>query len=381
MLGIALGVAALIIVLSVMNGFQKEVRDRMLSVIAHVELYERWGGALPDWTQLAAQARQHPEVVGAAPFVPAQALIARGEDMRGAMVRGIEPVAEATVTPLAASMKDTFARLKSGEWGVLIGVELANALGVREGDALTLVAPSGQVTPAGVVPRLKQVTVAGVFEVTKPFYSLDTGRVFRQLGDVRHRGAEFSLSGQIAPGLTAIAGTALIDAKLSGDAVDSGLVGRKPLASFGRLSTAVLDYRPTFAPAVSVDLVVESTSDRVACLTTSAMRHACSSRAGGWCTPPAACCRQRTKRLPRPFQRSTRTLSPCRWQACWPWLRCLRQTACARARMANGSVCGHIGMQRMAFLLPSGGKSPERPANELFRLSRSPTGSCPAIVD
>ena len=106
--------------------------------------------------------------------------------------------------------------------------------------------------------------VAGVFEVRKPFYSLDAGRVFRQLGNVRHRGAEFSLSGQVAPGLTAIAGTALIDATLSGDAVDSGVVGKRPLASFGRLSTAVLDYRPTFAPAVSVDLVVESTSDRIA---------------------------------------------------------------------------------------------------------------------
>ena len=106
--------------------------------------------------------------------------------------------------------------------------------------------------------------VAGVFEVSKPFYSIDTARVFRQLGDVRHRGAEFSLSGQIAPGFTVIAGTALIDATLSGDAVDSRLLGKKPLASFGRLSTAVLDYRPTFAPAVSVDLVVESTSDRVA---------------------------------------------------------------------------------------------------------------------
>lgn len=113
-----------------------------------------------------------------------------------------------------------------------------------------------------ITPNIR--LVAGVFDVTKPFYSLDAARVFRQLGDVRHRGAEFSFSGQLAPGLTAIAGTALIDAKLSGDAVDSGLVGRKPLASFGRLSTAVLDYRPTFAPDFSVDLVVESTSDRVA---------------------------------------------------------------------------------------------------------------------
>lgn len=106
--------------------------------------------------------------------------------------------------------------------------------------------------------------VAGVFDVTKPFFSLDAARTFRQLGIVRHRGAEFSLSGQIAPGLTTVVGTALIDARLTGDGVDAGLVGRRPLASFGRLTTAVLDYRPPFASDVSVDLVVESTSDRIA---------------------------------------------------------------------------------------------------------------------
>ena len=102
-LGITLGVAALIIVLSVMNGFQKEVRDRMLSVVAHVELYDANGEGLADWHTLATQAKQNPAVIGAAPFVPAQALIARGEDMRGAMVRGIIPSEEATVTPLAAT--------------------------------------------------------------------------------------------------------------------------------------------------------------------------------------------------------------------------------------------------------------------------------------
>ena len=107
MLGIALGVAALIIVLSVMNGFQKEVRDRMLSVVAHVELYDARGAALPDWHALAAKARLNPAVIGAAPFLPAQALVARGDDMRGAMVRGIIPSEEVAVTPLAASMKDT----------------------------------------------------------------------------------------------------------------------------------------------------------------------------------------------------------------------------------------------------------------------------------
>src|SRR5450755_3675073 len=104
MLGIALGVAALIIVLSVMNGFQKEVRDRMLSVVSHVEIADIDGSGLPDWKGTAAAARLNPEVVGAAPFIAAQALVARGDDMRGVVIRGIEPQAEATVTDLAAQL-------------------------------------------------------------------------------------------------------------------------------------------------------------------------------------------------------------------------------------------------------------------------------------
>ena len=164
MLGIALGVAALIIVLSVMNGFQKEVRDRMLSVIAHIEVFEAQGAALPDWKALAAQARQNPQVVGAAPFVAAQALIARGDEMRGAVVRGILPSAEATVTPIAAQLRDTtLAKLVPDAWNIVLGVELARSLGVRIGDKVTLFAPGGQVTPAGMVPRLKQLTVVGTF--------------------------------------------------------------------------------------------------------------------------------------------------------------------------------------------------------------------------
>jgi lipoprotein-releasing system permease protein len=180
-LGIALGVAALIIVLSVMNGFQKEVRDRMLSVVSHVELYSGQGGALDDWQALAQRARQNPAVVGAAPFVPAQALIARGDEMRGAMVRGIVPAAEAQVTPMAASMASTFARLEPGQWGVLIGIELAQSLGVNEGDALTVVAPGGQMTPAGVVPRLKQVKVVGIFNAGH--YEYDSGLVLMHADD------------------------------------------------------------------------------------------------------------------------------------------------------------------------------------------------------
>jgi lipoprotein-releasing system permease protein len=164
-LGIALGVAALIIVLSVMNGFQKEVRDRMLSIVSHVEVLESQGAALPDWQATAALARKNPQVVGAAPFIAAQALVARGDEMRGAVIRGISPGEEATVTDLAAQLKDTtLARLVPGQWGIVLGSELARQLGVRQGDNVTILAPGGQVTPAGVVPRLKQVTVVGTFD-------------------------------------------------------------------------------------------------------------------------------------------------------------------------------------------------------------------------
>src|SRR6476660_9457490 len=104
MLGIALGVAALIIVLSVMNGFQKEVRDRMLSVVSHVEVFGPGGGVLPDLDKTLSEVRKNPEVVGAAPFVAAQSLLARGEDMRGTLVRGIDPVREPQVTDLGRTM-------------------------------------------------------------------------------------------------------------------------------------------------------------------------------------------------------------------------------------------------------------------------------------
>ena len=155
MLGIALGVAALIIVLSVMNGFQKEVRDRMLGVVSHIELSAASGGALPNLDQVLAAVKVHPEVVGAAPFISAQALLARGEDMKGSLVRGIDPVREPEVTDLAAGLRSSvLQRLVPGGFGVVLGGELARSLGVREGDTLTLIAPSGPVTPAGVVPRL-----------------------------------------------------------------------------------------------------------------------------------------------------------------------------------------------------------------------------------
>jgi lipoprotein-releasing system permease protein len=160
MLGIALGVAALIIVLSVMNGFQKEVRSRMLSVISHVEVFAPGGNALADWRTTAAAASQNPAVTGAAPYINTQALVGRGDELRGAIVRGIDPAEEAKVTELARTEGALIGRLKAGEWNIVLGVELARLLNARIGDKVTIVSPSGQLTPAGVVPRLKQFTLS-----------------------------------------------------------------------------------------------------------------------------------------------------------------------------------------------------------------------------
>ena len=188
MLGIALGVAALIIVLSVMNGFQKEVRDRMLGVISHIEVYAANGEALPDVERTVREARSNPAVMGVAPFIAAQALLARGEDMKGVMVRGIDPVREHEVSDFVnGAQADVIARLQPGGFGVVLGGELARSLGVRIGDKVTLVAPSGQVTPAGVVPRLKQMTVVGTFDSGHYEYDVslvmmhweDAARIFR----------------------------------------------------------------------------------------------------------------------------------------------------------------------------------------------------------
>ncbi len=181
MLGIALGVAALIIVLSVMNGFQSEVRDRMLSVIAHIEVFDASGNALPDWRATSVLAMQNPAVVGAAPFVVAQALVGRGDELRGAVIRGIDPGEEGKVTELARTQAPLLALLQPGEWNIVLGGELARILRARPGDKVTVVSPSGQVTPAGVVPRLKQFTLVGTFEAGH--YEYDSGLALIHVDD------------------------------------------------------------------------------------------------------------------------------------------------------------------------------------------------------
>lgn len=189
MAGIALGVAALIVVLSVMNGFQKEVRDRMLSVLAHIEIFDPTG-AMPDWQKTAREAFADKEVIGAAPYVDAQAMMTRDETLRGVAVRGVLPAEEPKVSDVASETKQgSFNALRPGEFNIVLGTELARSMGVHLGDKVTMIAPQGQVTPAGVIPRLKQFTVVGIFDSghfefdsTLAFIHLDDAMKMFQLG-------------------------------------------------------------------------------------------------------------------------------------------------------------------------------------------------------
>jgi lipoprotein-releasing system permease protein len=184
MAGIALGVAALIIVLSVMNGFTKEVRDRMLSVLSHVEVSSVGGAALADWRAVAQQARRHPDVQAAAPFISAQAMLTQGDLVRGVLVRGILPAEEPNVAQAATrTAGGRLTDLVEGEFNIVLGLELARSLGVAPGDKVTLIAPQGTVTPAGVVPRLRQFRVVAVFE--SGHFDFDSALALIHLGDAQ----------------------------------------------------------------------------------------------------------------------------------------------------------------------------------------------------
>lgn len=181
MAGIALGVAALIVVLSVMNGFQKEVRDRMLSVLSHIEVFDAYG-AMPDWRATAQEAFQVKEVKGAAPYVAAQAMLTRDDTVRGVVIRGVLPQEEPKVSDVAAQVQQgSFNNLEPGTFSIVLGKELARSLRVEVGDKVTMIAPQGQVTPAGVLPRLKQFTVGGIFEAGHHEY--DSSLAFIHIDD------------------------------------------------------------------------------------------------------------------------------------------------------------------------------------------------------
>ena len=182
-IGITIGVAALIVVLSVMNGFQKELRERILGVASHVQI-AAFDGGLANWSALAQRASRLPDVVAAAPFINQQGLIAHRQNVQGALIRGILPADEDKVADFGRRMKiGALSDLKPGEFGIVLGSELAFAVGASVGDKVVLIAPQGQVTPAGILPRIKQFTLVGVFEVG--MYEYDAGLALIHLEDAQ----------------------------------------------------------------------------------------------------------------------------------------------------------------------------------------------------
>ncbi|TCV90403.1 lipoprotein-releasing system permease protein [Sulfurirhabdus autotrophica] len=183
MLGIALGVAALIVVLSVMNGFQEELRARILGVAAHAQI-SGLDNTLSNWQSVESQAIKHPEVVAAAPYIMAQGMLSFDQNVQGVIIRGILPEYEDKVADIGQHMKaGKLTNLRAGEFGIVLGSELARALGVGIGEKLVLIAPQGQVTPAGILPRLKQFRVVGIFEVG--MYEYDNGLALIDMADAQ----------------------------------------------------------------------------------------------------------------------------------------------------------------------------------------------------
>ena len=185
MAGIALGVAALIVVLSVMNGFQRDVRDRMLSVLPHIELYVPAQApltVLDRFEELSQAAKTNPSVVGAAPFVAASAILMRGQSLRGVQVRGVDPATEPDVSDLGNQMvQGSLTALQPGTFGLVVGQTLADMLGLSTGDSVMLLAPQGSVSPAGFTPRLRQFTIVGLYR--SGHYEYDSSLVFTDTED------------------------------------------------------------------------------------------------------------------------------------------------------------------------------------------------------
>ena len=187
MIGIALGVTALVTVISVMNGFERELRERILGIASHATI-SGYDQALEDWASLAAAAEAHPEVTGAAPFVESQGMLTRAGQVRGVLIRGVSPSHEPRVSEIGGFLVEGELRsLAPGRFNMLLGRDLALRLGASVGAAVTLVAPRARITPAGVLPRMRRFTVTGVFEAGHAQYDsslavihmADAQRVFR----------------------------------------------------------------------------------------------------------------------------------------------------------------------------------------------------------
>ncbi len=180
-LGITIGVWALITVLSVMNGFERELRERILSVASHATVSAR-NGWLKGWPELAQAVSRHPEVLASAPFIYGQGLLTRANTVSGVLVRGILPEEEVKVSGILNNLiVGESASLREGEWKIVIGAQLAWSLGVSVGDRVTLIAPKGKISPAGLLPRMRRFEVSGVFEMDMHEY--DSGIALIHLAD------------------------------------------------------------------------------------------------------------------------------------------------------------------------------------------------------
>ncbi|AEJ03010.1 lipoprotein releasing system, transmembrane protein, LolC/E family [Nitrosomonas sp. Is79A3] len=183
LMGITLGMTALITVMSVMNGFQKEVRTRILGVASHVQIGSIHGN-LSHWQQTAEEAVKHPFVEAAAPYVNAQGMLSHNQVVQGVVVRGVLPTMEDKVADFGRMMASgKLDNLVPGEFGIVIGMELARSMGTFLGDKIVLISPQGQVTPAGILPRLKQFTVVGIFEAGH--FEYDSGLVLIHMFDAQ----------------------------------------------------------------------------------------------------------------------------------------------------------------------------------------------------
>ncbi len=181
MLGILLGVMVLITVLSIMNGFEKELRDKILGVVSHVTV-SGTNGQLADWTAKIDGLKAQQHVIGAAPYVQKQVMLTNGNLMRGIVLQGIDPKLQSQVSDVNFKMLNgSFSSLAPRDYGIVLGVEVAAALGVIPGDKVTVIVPQVQVTPAGILPRLKRFTVTGVYQIGHPEYDGMTG--FIELSD------------------------------------------------------------------------------------------------------------------------------------------------------------------------------------------------------
>ena len=183
MLGIAIAVSVLILVLSVVNGFERELTDRLLAMTAHASI-EDVDGSMDDWQALSAVAATNPRVRATAPFIDGQALLVFGEQLSGAELRGIEPLAEDRVSGVGSTMQEgELGSLEAGSFNVVLGLELAQALKVGIGDKVTVTLAKGIVTPAGVVPRTKRFVVSGIYRVG--MYEFDRRLAFINISDAQ----------------------------------------------------------------------------------------------------------------------------------------------------------------------------------------------------